>query len=1566
MRAASVTLIIGLFSQVCLAGSGGWIDYADETATRLIAAPNRGVNDSAEKDYAWGDVDQDGDIDIVCVRKTPFSVTCSGNPSLCPNVLFMNEGIAEGHAIDGIFVDRTLEFATDADDGGQGFFDVTNDRDVVLVDVDGDGWLDIVTATTLSDGLPKTISHPRIYMNKGEIAGVWQGFRYEQARIPQIRTIPAGVPVAPRFCSVDAGDITRDGDGRPDLYFGDYDSGSPGQQSGADVNDRLFINDGNGFFTDSLQTRMSSQMLLSAFGLAVAIEDMNNDGTLDVVKDTALNDPRRVSISYNDPDNEGFFDIFDVIANNAPYHISVGHLNNDNWLDVVVSDDAIDFYMLNQGNGGSGPVNFTNKNFGPSDDGFASNSLVADLNNDGHNDVLICDVDVDIGGCGRRLHIYRNLADEPLVTLQEQGGVAPWTPKGTHDVAVFDMNGDGWLDIFIGTCNTNGEKGTEIWINQPPFGMVFTYPDGLPAFVTPGAPFTFQVRVAGLGGGTPADDTGVLHLSVNGGGFADLPMLFLGSDTYEAEFPAGNCADQLNFYVTADLVAGGTFSDPPGAPDDSYEAVVATGTEMVFRDEIEGDVSGWTIISDASLTGGEWEQADPIGTILDGDIVAPDDDATAGAENVKAFITENGVPGGGPGAADVDGGPTYLISPVMNLVDVDATITYARWFFKDTELDSMMTEISNSGVDGPWTLVHITQGTAGEWETVSFNVGEFVTPTSTVHVRFAVADVGDPSFVEAGIDNFQLDVINCMVCLGDAECDDGDPCTDNTCESGACVVTNARGPCDDSDPCTENDECSAGVCVGMSIPGCITCVSASECDDDNDCTDDDCVGNICQNTPNADTCDDGNICTEDDACSGGVCSGALIPGCAACESNEDCDDGVFCNGTETCNGLTCDPGDDPCGNDECDEVTDTCTVALQRKMGEPVRGLTVDELARFEAGRTIFDLSISVEQGLGPIFNKESCGVCHNAGGLGGSGNLSVTRFGASDKGGFDPLAELGGSLLQAVAIDEACQEFIPPEATVTATRMTPSVFGGGLVETIPDAAIIANAAGQPASVSGTVHMVSPLEDPDGPLRVGRFGWKAQGATLLTFSGGAALNEMGLTNRLVPQENAPNGDMDLLALCDSVADPEDNTVLGNGMEFIDRTTDFGRFLAPPPQTPRSGMSGAVIFDNVGCADCHIASWTTGTAPEEALTSKIIQPYSDFLLHDMGLTGDGIVQGTTTPTEMRTSSLWGLRVRVPMMHDGGADDFDFTTRVTQAINAHNVLGSEAVDSALNYLSLVQADKDAVIAFLDSLGRAEFDHDGDDEITAEDFGEFVACFTGPGSFYTPDDACAISDVDQDGDVDDDDFDLFLLAFDGVLPDCNGNAVVDFREILDGTSPDNDGNGVLDQCSAPTVTVEGPRSLAVIPSAGPEDVAIVLMSPNTKTPCLTMYADATGELVDTPVYQSPALWEMVALRGEEIVPDTTYTIHTEFESGAVTNERTRHTEIWGDVDANGVSNLADVQLIVLGFQGTFDIVSKAALDLWPCTPNGFVNLDDAFRTVLAFQGQTYEETGCPLACP
>lgn len=722
-----------------------WATFVNQTATRLILDPDIPANDPEEKSFAYGDVDQDGDLDLVMFRKIPF--TEAGGRR---DALLMNEGTAEGHAINGVLVDRTEALAPR-------LTDPTNDRDGILVDVNGDGWLDIVTAVTLGEGLPKDLSHPRIYINrKNDINGNWLGFAFDDVnRVPTF-------PQTPAFASVTAGDI--DGDGDNDLYFTDY---TPAY--GGSLQDRLLINNGSGYFTDESALRMTSEMRQSAFGTSSVMVDVNGDGKKDIVKDTALFAPQRVSVSYNDADNEGMLDRFDIVYTNAPYFVQVGDLNNDNKVDMFISDDGTDRYMINTGNDAQGMANFTTFTFS-GDDGFGGNSYAEDLNNDGFRDVIITDVDIDIPGCSRRMHIYRNLGNVPNVTLTEQGtlGIGNANLTGTHDVAIFDINGDGWKDMVIGRCN-----GTFVWVNQPPVGLVFGYPDGLPGQLPPDEPVTFRVAVTAFGDTQPIAGTGRIYISLNGGPFVSSLMTPLGGHVYETALPGVPCAESVRFYVSADATVGGTFYDPSNAPASYYTAVAATGV-TVDRDEIEGDVSGWTIISDAGLTTGDWEAVVPNGTVVPGGFAAPNEDATAGI-GVKAFVTENGPVGGSASANDVDGGYARLISPPVDLSGTDAEISYARWFYCDDEgftgEDTLVTEISNNG-GLSWVLVHSTTGTGQAWETVTFRVSNYVTPTANVRVRFSTTDNPNNSVTEAGIDNFEVRSYDCdSPCPGDIDGD---------------------------------------------------------------------------------------------------------------------------------------------------------------------------------------------------------------------------------------------------------------------------------------------------------------------------------------------------------------------------------------------------------------------------------------------------------------------------------------------------------------------------------------------------------------------------------------------------------------------------------------------------------------------------------------------------------------------------------------------------------------------------------------------------------------------------
>ena len=362
-------------------------------------------------------------------------------------------------------------------------------------------------------------------------------------------------------------------------------------------------------------------------------------------------------------------------------------------------------------------------------------------------------------------------------------------------------------------------------------------------------------------------------------------------------------------------------------------------------------------------------------------------------------------------------------------------------------------------------------------------------------------------------------------------------------------------------------------------------------------------------------------------------------------------------------------------------------------LGDPLPGLTAQQLLDFKAGLEEFESVDTPESGLGPIFNNVSCVACHSVPAPGGSSAITATRFGRMTNGVFDPLASLGGSLLQQFAIDPACQEVIPPQANVTAKRQTTPLFGFGLIEAIPDAEILRNAnVPKPDGVKGKASVVQDIAS--GETRTGRFGWKAQQATLLSFSGDAYVNEMGITSRLFPTENAPNGNTHLLAQFDVIGDPEDETDPVTGKSDIDRFTDFMRYLAPPQPlalTP-NGRMGQPLFAQVGCAVCHTPTMQTGPNAVRALDRKPVPLYSDLLLHDMGSLGDGIAQGTAGIHDMKTPPLWGLHASAPYLHDGRA------TNVDLAIRAHD---GEATQARARYLKLAPVQQKQLLEFLNSL-------------------------------------------------------------------------------------------------------------------------------------------------------------------------------------------------------------------------------------------------------------------------
>src|SRR5712671_6808300 len=349
--------------------------------------------------------------------------------------------------------------------------------------------------------------------------------------------------------------------------------------------------------------------------------------------------------------------------------------------------------------------------------------------------------------------------------------------------------------------------------------------------------------------------------------------------------------------------------------------------------------------------------------------------------------------------------------------------------------------------------------------------------------------------------------------------------------------------------------------------------------------------------------------------------------------------------------------------------------------GDPLPGLGAHELDLFQQGKSHFMDDEGAADGLGPVFNEASCVACHLGPGsaVGGSNGRLETRFGkANADGTFDPLAAKGGSLLQDHAIGiqightppdpnssfDFLAESIPPEANVIARRRTTPLFGLGLVDAVPDAEIRAIAAAQrlyAPSVAGKVAVVTDLTT--GKPAVGKFGWKNGNPTLLQFSADAYLNEMGITSPLFPKENCPQG------LCENLAFnpmPALNDETGGDVLAF---ANFMSFLAAPPRGPQNAQTrtGEDVFARIGCAVCHTPTLVTGRNAVQALDQVEYHPFSDFLLHDMGSLGDGIVQGAARATQMRTAPLWGLRKATSLLHDGRAKS------AVEAILAHDGQG-----------------------------------------------------------------------------------------------------------------------------------------------------------------------------------------------------------------------------------------------------------------------------------------------------
>jgi CxxC motif-containing protein (DUF1111 family) len=368
--------------------------------------------------------------------------------------------------------------------------------------------------------------------------------------------------------------------------------------------------------------------------------------------------------------------------------------------------------------------------------------------------------------------------------------------------------------------------------------------------------------------------------------------------------------------------------------------------------------------------------------------------------------------------------------------------------------------------------------------------------------------------------------------------------------------------------------------------------------------------------------------------------------------------------------------------------------------------------ATFATDEGVFMEEEDIGVGLGPVYNARSCVDCHATPNVGGTSQVTELRVGHTDSFGnfVNPTITINDgansipnrSLVNDRAICPQAQERVPGTETIQALRATTNVLGDGFVEAIDSNTLLAIANNQPGQSGGQIagqFIQVPVAEANGALRGGRFGWKNQQASLLSFAADAYVNEQGVTSRLQPT--------DTTTVCKTTTDPEDQPG-SDGLADIDHFARFMRATQVPPRdtalaNTSDAVTGANLFNAIGCNICHVTSITTAPAGTvinggaftvpAALGSKIIHPYSDFLLHNVG-TGDGIVQngGQSTANKLRTSPLWGIRTKSRLMHDL----LSFTRN--DSILRH---GGEATGVINNYRSLSTTQKNQLITFLQSL-------------------------------------------------------------------------------------------------------------------------------------------------------------------------------------------------------------------------------------------------------------------------
>jgi CxxC motif-containing protein (DUF1111 family) len=366
----------------------------------------------------------------------------------------------------------------------------------------------------------------------------------------------------------------------------------------------------------------------------------------------------------------------------------------------------------------------------------------------------------------------------------------------------------------------------------------------------------------------------------------------------------------------------------------------------------------------------------------------------------------------------------------------------------------------------------------------------------------------------------------------------------------------------------------------------------------------------------------------------------------------------------------------------------------ERLPGSPLSGITSRDLELFRMGRTDFLEVETASEGLGPLFNGTSCAQCHNIPTVGGTGTIIELRAGYRDERGVFH-APPGGTLMHLFSVPpHDCQVAVYEEANVIGQRISIPLFGAGLVEAIPDETLVRLEDPEDRDGDGIRGRAARVDDvASGSRRIGRFGWKAQQATLLAFAADAYINEMGISSDLFRQEPLGNVSPDKAGRCLASRNAEDVRDQRTGLRGIDNFANFLRFLAPPPrgEITEAALRGERVFAGIGCGSCHRPQLETGPSPSPAFNRKEVGLFSDLLLHDIG-TGDGIEQADARGEEIRTPALWGLRFRRPLLHDGSAPTLE------RAIERH---AGEAAAVTERFRGLSAVQRAELVAFLRSL-------------------------------------------------------------------------------------------------------------------------------------------------------------------------------------------------------------------------------------------------------------------------